>query len=155
MSEPEGEDPPPQKLKLWQQNLDRSLDNQHELLQSMGRGAYHIAALQEPYIGLGNLTRGNSHWHVVYPSQDGEEGKRTRAATLVNASVPTEAWSQLHVPSLDVVTIELHGEFGTLRVVNIYNDGDNNDTLGVLRDFMRAQTPGRGQTFYVWLGDFN
>ncbi|KAJ6457680.1 hypothetical protein C8R45DRAFT_844111, partial [Mycena sanguinolenta] len=129
MSEPNGEDLPPQKLKLWQQNLDRSLDNQQDLLQSMGKGAYHIAALQEPYIGPGNKTRANVHWRSVYPTQHGDEGKKTRAVTLVNTSIPTEAWSQLHVPSPDIVAIELRGEFGTLRIVNIYNNGDNNDTL--------------------------
>jgi hypothetical protein len=99
--------------------------------------------------------RANNHWRVVVPSQHGEEGKRTRAVTLVNTSIPTDTWSQLHVPSPDIVAIELRGEFGTLRVVNIYNDGDNNNSRDVLRDFMRAQRPGRGRTFYVWLGDFN
>jgi hypothetical protein len=45
---------------LWQQNLDRGLDNQQELLQVMGR-KYHFAVLQEPYVGPGNVTRANSH----------------------------------------------------------------------------------------------
>ncbi|KAJ7752431.1 hypothetical protein DFH07DRAFT_744950, partial [Mycena maculata] len=129
MSAPLGGDPPSRRLKVWQQNLDRSLDNQHELLQSMGRDLYHVAALQEPYIGVGNMTRANSHWRVVYPTQHGEPGKRTRAVTLVNTSLSTGAWSQLHVPSPDIVAIELRGPFGTLRIVNVYNDGDNDDAL--------------------------
>ncbi|KAJ7608196.1 hypothetical protein FB45DRAFT_737904, partial [Roridomyces roridus] len=129
MNPSEGRDPPPRKLKLWQQNLDRSLDNQHDLLQSLGKTAYHIAALQEPYIGIGDKTRANSYWRVVYPSRHGMDNKKTRAVTLINTSLPTEAWSQLHFPSTDVVAVELRGEFGTLRIVNIYNDGDNNTTI--------------------------
>ncbi|KAJ6483774.1 hypothetical protein C8R47DRAFT_981191, partial [Mycena vitilis] len=128
MSTAHGGDPPPQKLKLWQQNLDRGLGNQHDLLHSMGRD-YHFAALQEPYIGKDNVTRANPHWRVVYPTEHGVEGKRTRAVTLVSTSLPTDSWSQIHVPSADMVVVELRGDFGTLRIVNIYNDGDHDETL--------------------------
>ncbi|KAJ7173827.1 hypothetical protein C8R46DRAFT_827167, partial [Mycena filopes] len=82
---------------------------------------YQFAALQEPYIGIGGKTRSNSHWHVQYPTlhRDGGGGT-TRAVTLVNTAVPTDAWTQLDFPSRDVVVIELRGEFGVLRMVNIY-----------------------------------
>ncbi|KAJ7187280.1 hypothetical protein C8R46DRAFT_880328, partial [Mycena filopes] len=124
-----GGDRPPQKLKLWQQNLDRGLDNQLELLQTMGTGKYHFAALQEPYIGIGNVTRANSHWIVVYPTEHGMEGRRTRAVTLIATSLPMDSWSQMPVPSADVVAIEFRCAIGTLRIVNVYNDGDHDDTL--------------------------
>ncbi|KAJ7769946.1 hypothetical protein B0H16DRAFT_1307194, partial [Mycena metata] len=129
MSAPIGGDLPSHRLKVWQQNLDRSNNNQQDLLEKMGRDEYQFAALQEPYIGPGNKTRANSHWRVVYPTLHGEGQGSTRAVTLVNTAVPTDAWSQIPVPSKDVVVVELKGEFGTLRMVNIYNDGDHDDTL--------------------------
>ncbi|KAJ6450855.1 hypothetical protein C8R47DRAFT_998721, partial [Mycena vitilis] len=128
MSTPEGGDPLPRKLKLWQQNLDRGIDNQQELLHVMGR-QYHFAALQEPYIGKGNVTRANSHWRVAYPTGHGPKTTRPRAVTLVSTTLPTDTWSQMHFASADVVAIEFRGTFGTIRMVNIYNDGDHDETL--------------------------
>ncbi|KAJ7082808.1 hypothetical protein C8R43DRAFT_909613 [Mycena crocata] len=54
---------------------------------------YHIAALQEPYIGRGGETRANSHWMVVYPTGCGVTGTRARAVTLMNDALPTDSWS--------------------------------------------------------------
>ncbi|KAJ7653537.1 Endonuclease/exonuclease/phosphatase [Mycena polygramma] len=157
MSAPTGGDPPPQRLKLWQQNLDRGLDNQHELLMAMGK-SYHFAALQEPYVGPGNVMRANPHWRVAYPTGHSAKGTRPRAVTLVSVTIPTDSWSQMHFPSADAVAIEFRGAFGTIRMVNIYNDGDHDETLIALRDFMRDQRsrpPPPGPVYYVWLGDFN
>ncbi|KAJ7450365.1 Endonuclease/exonuclease/phosphatase, partial [Mycena latifolia] len=129
MSASQGGDPLPNRLRIWQQNLDHNLNNQHELLQTMGRDKYHFAALQEPYMGPGNVTRANPYWRTVYPTQHGMEGKRTRAVMLVNSSLPTDNWSQIHIPLPDVVVVELRGGFGTLRIINIYNDGDHDESL--------------------------
>jgi hypothetical protein len=123
-------DPPPQQLKLWQQNLDHGLDNQQELLNMVLKEAYHFMALQEPY--MGNVMRADSQWRVVYPTLHGTEGVKMRAVTLVNVSLPTDTWSQIHIPSADMVVVEFRGDFGTIRLVNIYNDGDHDETLKVL-----------------------
>ncbi|KAF7337390.1 RNA-directed DNA polymerase from transposon X-element [Mycena sanguinolenta] len=67
-------------------------------------------------------------------------------------------WSQMQLDSPDMVAVEIRGEFGTLRVVNIYNDGGHDETLKALRDFMRSaqrQRPPAGPVYYLWLGDFN
>ncbi|KAJ7134457.1 hypothetical protein C8R44DRAFT_600089, partial [Mycena epipterygia] len=131
MNTPSRGDPLPKRLRLWQQNLDRGLNNQHELLQTMGRDKYHFAALQEPYVGPGNVTRANSYWRPVYPTGHSKEAgaRRPRAVTLVNTSLPTNVWSQLSIASPDVVGVELRGSFGALRIINIYNDGDNDESL--------------------------
>ncbi|KAJ7114564.1 Endonuclease/exonuclease/phosphatase [Mycena crocata] len=145
-------------MNVWQQNLDRGLDNQHELLQMMERDTYHFAALQEPWIGKGGETRANPHWTVVYPTACGVPGTRARAVTLVSASLPTDVWSQMPVSSPDIIAVEYRDTFGTMRVVNIYNDGDHDETLTALCRFMvtaRANPPPRGPVYYIWLGDFN
>ncbi|KAJ7768442.1 hypothetical protein B0H16DRAFT_1308156, partial [Mycena metata] len=129
MSTQDGGDQLPRKLKLWQQNLDRGLGNQHELLQRMGSGEYQFAALQEPHIDARNKTRANSHWRVVYPTEHGMEGRRTRAVTLVSSALPTESWSQMEVSSADIVAVEFRCAIGALRIVNIYNDGDHDENL--------------------------
>ncbi|KAJ6579484.1 hypothetical protein DFH09DRAFT_852879, partial [Mycena vulgaris] len=116
-------------LVIWQQNLDRGLDNQHELLQAMGRDCYHFAALQEPYMDHNRQTRANNWWTPVYPTGHAASAERSRAVTLVNRLLLTNSWSQIHIPSPDVVGIEYRGNFGTLHVINIYNDGDHDETL--------------------------
>ncbi|KAJ7444011.1 hypothetical protein FB451DRAFT_941169, partial [Mycena latifolia] len=98
----------------------------------MGRDQYHFAALQEPHIDFKGKTRANSWWTTVYPTLHGKEGRKVHAVTLVNRSLPTNSWSQMHVPSADVVAVEYRADFGTLRVVNIYNDGDHDETLRVV-----------------------
>ncbi|KAJ7689695.1 hypothetical protein B0H17DRAFT_934037, partial [Mycena rosella] len=119
----------PRKLAIWQQNLDKGLDNQQELLQAMGRDRYHFAALQEPYIDHNRRSRANPWWTVVYPTGHDTSVERSRAVTLVNRTLPTNSWSQIHIPSPDVVGVEFRGDFGTLRLINIYNDGDHDEAL--------------------------
>ncbi|KAJ7321926.1 hypothetical protein DFH08DRAFT_637112, partial [Mycena albidolilacea] len=116
-------------LKLWETNLDRGLDNQQELLNMILKDAYHFVVLQEPYMGPGNVTRADSQWRVVYPTLHGTEGVRMRAVTLVDVSLPTDMWSQIHVPLANMVVVEFQGDFGTIHLVNIYNDGDHDKTL--------------------------
>ncbi|KAJ7706964.1 hypothetical protein B0H17DRAFT_860148, partial [Mycena rosella] len=102
---------------------------QHELLQAMGRDCYHSAALQEPYMDQNKKTRVNTWWTAVYPTGHDASEERSWVVTLVNRSLPTNAWSQIHIPLPDVVGIKFRGDFRTLRVVNIYNDGDHDESL--------------------------
>jgi hypothetical protein len=158
MSATGGGDAPPKKMSIWQQNLDRGLENQHDLINSLLAGTHHFAALQEPYIGPGVWTRADGQWRVLYPTMHEEEGVRTRVVTLVNVSLPTDSWSQMRFDSPDAVALEFRDDFRTLRMVNIYNDGDHDETLRALRDFMRdaqRNRPPMGPVHYLWLGDFN
>jgi hypothetical protein len=104
----------------------------------MGRDRYHFAALQEPYIDFLGKTRSNSAWTAVYPTLHGREGGRTRAITLVSTSLPTNSWSQIHISSADVVGVEFRSAVGTIQIINVYNDGDHNDSLKAIRDYMQS-----------------
>ncbi|KAJ7221655.1 hypothetical protein GGX14DRAFT_353702, partial [Mycena pura] len=107
----------------------------------MGRDKYHFAALQEPWIGPGDSgreTRANPWWTAVYPIGYKTAGVKSRAVTLVNRSLSTNAWSQLHIACTDVVGVELRGEFGTLRVINIYNDGAHDESLEAVWEYLRT-----------------
>ncbi|KAJ6468904.1 Endonuclease/exonuclease/phosphatase [Mycena sanguinolenta] len=145
-------------MRIWQQNLDRGLENQHELIDVLRNEGCLLVVLQEPYVGPGAWTRADAQWRVVYPTPHREREVRTRAVSLVNVSLPTDSWSQMQINSLDMVAIEFRGEFGTLRVMNIYNNGNHDESLRALRDFMREarrSTLHGGPVYYLWLGDFN
>jgi ribonuclease HI/exonuclease III len=145
-------------LRIWQQNLNRSLEGQLDLLQSLKDNDYDIVALQEPHIDFLGRTRANPHWTVVYPRQHLVDPSKTRAIILVNRKISTNNWDEIPLGSTDVTGVCIHGVFGAIYLLNIYNDCENNRSLGVVKDFMR----GRGARVrvgdnerYIWLGDFN
>ena len=51
----------PQKLCIWKQNINRSLEGQLDLLQSLKADKYNIVAIQEPHIDFLGHTRANVH----------------------------------------------------------------------------------------------
>ena len=77
---------------------------------------------------------------------------------MVNTRLPTDTWTQIPINSSDIVGLQLHGDFGTIRLINIYNDGDHNEVLQALSKHMHDPTarsyPAR-PLHYIWMGDFN
>ena len=55
--------------------------------------------------------------------------------------------------------MRLHGGFGAICLLNIYNDCENNGSIDVMRGFMRERDArarrGEGRERFIWLGDFN
>ena len=45
-----------QKLQIWQQNINKSLEGQLDLLQSLKENNYDIVAIQKPHIDVHRLT---------------------------------------------------------------------------------------------------
>ena len=154
--------PPPderqQQIRIWQQNLNKSLDAHSDLLHSLRSSNYHLAMLQEPYMDFNNTSRATPNWHVVYPSRHNSPNETTRAVILVNAALSSCSWSQIPIPSTDVVGIQIHGDFGTIRFINVYNDCTHNRALDALHAYMRdpsTKACPAAPLRYVWQGDFN
>ena len=150
------------KLRIWQQNINRSLEGQLDLLHSLKDNDYDIVALQEPYIDFLGRTRANPHWTVIYPKRHLADPNKTRALILVNRQISTNNWEEIHLDSTDVTGVRLCGDFGAICLLNIYNDCENNRSIGVVGEFMRgrnvgAEGAGRGEgnEQFIWLGDFN
>jgi hypothetical protein len=58
---------------------------------------------------------------------------------LVNIRLPASSWKTVPIPSPDITAINIFGEaFGTVQVVNIYNNCDNNTALDTLGGFLRS-----------------
>ena len=53
----------------------------------------------------------------------------TRSVILVNTNLLTDAWKQIDFNHLDITAVKVKGQFGMLCIINIYNDGDNNNAL--------------------------
>ena len=148
-----------QKLRIWQQNLNHSLEGQLDLLHSLKDNKYDIVAIQEPHIDFLGRTRANLHWTIIYPTKHWDHPGKTRAIILINRNISTNNWDEIPLASPDVTGVRLHGEFGAICLLNIYNDCNNNKSIDVVKGFMRSRRLREGRDGvneqHIWMGDFN
>ena len=150
------------KLKIWQQNINKSPTCQHDLLSSdkLTKMDIDIVALQEPAINHNNLTIAAKDWITVYPSMHSSKPESTRAIILICAQISTETWNQLEFPSGDVTVVQLCGSWGKLTIFNVYNEGTSSNTINLLTNYHRdnrldLKSGHMGTAHIIWLGDFN
>jgi hypothetical protein len=127
---------PHRPLLIRQQNVNKSLLSQLDLLESLKRDDYDICVIQEPYIDFKGKSRANRYWTVIYPNTHQEHPDSTRSIILINANLCTDTWKQVKFQHPDITAVELCGQFGTLRIINIYNDCHNNNALTHISTFM-------------------
>ncbi|KAF9051259.1 Endonuclease/exonuclease/phosphatase, partial [Panaeolus papilionaceus] len=140
-----------------QQNLNKLLSAQLQMLHTVDPGKYDIILIQEPHIDhLGN-TRANGRWQVVYPNGHWDKPHSTQAVTLINTSISTNAWTPEFVDSQDMVMIKIKVQQKTVGIYNVYNDCNHDDSMRAVRESMREEEwgGGIGETEMMWVGDFN
>jgi ribonuclease HI len=145
-------------ITIYQQNINKSLLGQHDLLFNLGRNKYDICAIQEPYIDHNGSTRANPNWITVYPSTHQAYPDATRSLILINTFIFTNNWKQIHIDHPDITAIEYSTNAAKLRIFNIYNDCDNNNALMYLNQYLDNNRPRRSllqPTRDIWVGDFN
>ena len=145
-------------IRIWQQNLKTSHIAQLTLTNTLLPSDWDLIALQEPTINKIGNTRASTHWRVVYPTTKYTDGARSRAVTLINSNISTNAWRQIDFPSADVVIVQLSTSQGLCTIFNIYNDCKNDNTISAIEQFMLehvASVRPNPQDHMVWLGDFN
>ncbi|KAJ7143837.1 hypothetical protein C8R44DRAFT_577501, partial [Mycena epipterygia] len=116
-------------LRVWQQNLNKSLSAQQDMLGSLKPSKYDIALLQEPHFDFKHQSRTNLRFTSIYPTPHSTYPDRSRSLILMNTHLSSSSWSQIPLESSDMTAVELTGEFGMLRIINVYNDCDHNDAL--------------------------
>jgi hypothetical protein len=90
---------------------------------------YDLCAIQEPYVDFNGKSCVNRQWITIYPRTHGTHPQSTRSVILVNTSILTDLWKQIPFEHPDITGIEITGDFGTVRIINIYNDCNNNNAL--------------------------
>ncbi|KAJ6469849.1 hypothetical protein C8R45DRAFT_765308, partial [Mycena sanguinolenta] len=116
-------------LRIWQQNLNKSLKAQHDMLGSLKPKKYDLALIQEPSIDFRNMLRTNHAFTSVYLTPHATSPERTQTLILVNALILFSTWNTIPIPSSDITAVELRTPAGVLRIINIYKDCEHNDTL--------------------------
>src|SRR6266481_4376798 len=155
-------EPPPMRMCIWQQNLNKSDKAHYDLINTPLHKSWDILALQEPYIDkLGN-TKANSQWHVVYPTSHLANDVTCRSVMLLNAAQPAldiNSWTQIHVADTnDITAIQLQTSKGRVTIFNIYNDCHHSNMLETLRRAIQvnhSRILGWGNDSMIWCGDFN
>ncbi|KAJ7429941.1 hypothetical protein B0H11DRAFT_1766002, partial [Mycena galericulata] len=126
---PGNQQPRARRLRIWQQNLNKSLQGQIDMLQSLKPKKYDLALIQEPNIDFRNKSRTNLCFTAVYPALHDTDPKASRSLILVNTHLPSSSWSVIPLPSSDITAVELRTSAHTIRIINIYNDCEHNDAL--------------------------
>jgi ribonuclease HI len=153
------------QLKIWQQNCRKSPVNQLHVINSLHPQSFDICLIQEPYIDFLNNTRAPAGWKVIYPPNRFTDDRRIRAVTLISPQLSTSNWMDLRIDSPDVTAIQIWGDFGTIKIFNVYTDCDHADSIHTIKRWysnpesaslpptMPAITP--TPMFSLWAGDFN
>ena len=151
--------PTPTRLRIWQQNLNKSDKAHFDLINLPLHKEWDVLLLQEPYIdGFGN-TKATSRWHVIYPSSHIADSSKCRSVILVNALLDTNAWAQVPLEgSNDITVLQFHLLQGWVTIFNIYNDCLHQNTLTTLQIFIQrhsASLTASRSDHMLWCGDFN
>ena len=152
-------EPLPTRLRIWQQNLNKSDKAHYDLINTPLHKSWDILALQEPYIdALGN-TKANSWWHVIYPMPHLANNTIDRSVLLINTALDVNRWAQIPVEdSNDVSAIQLHTPKGRITIFNLYVDCNHSEALAATCRTIRSNRQrilGRQSDSVVWCGDFN
>jgi hypothetical protein len=129
-------------LRIWQQNLNKSLTSQLELLHSMHPTSFAIAAIQEPYLDHNQCSRGTSKWNIVYPSPyytNEMHEHKTRSLLLINSRINTDCWTRIPVPSWDITAVSFRTPAVSLLIINTYNDCTHSDAIANIHHLLSSR----------------
>ena len=152
-------EPPPPRLRIWQQNLNKSDKAHYDLINSPLHKSWDVLALQEPYIDSFGNTKANSRWHVIYPSPHLTNSAVNRSVILISASLDVNKWAQIPVDGTnDISAIQLFTPRGRISIFNLYVDCNHLEALEALGHTIRNKRQrilGRPSDSIIWCGDFN
>ena len=81
--------PAPDRLCIWQQNLNKSRVAQEDLINSEVYKQFDVLILQEPFIDSYGNMRATCDWRVVYPSSFLSRMHVVRSVILVRSTMDT------------------------------------------------------------------
>src|SRR6266481_2357285 len=96
---------PPKRLRIWQQNLNKSDKAHFDLINSPVHRDWDLLLLREPYIDTFGNTKANSKWHTLYLSSHLTDTASNRSVILVNAVLDMNVWAQVPLESTNDITV--------------------------------------------------
>jgi len=149
---------PHNQLRIWQQNLNKSLTAQLHLLNTASPKDWDILLLQEPWFG-NTVTRATHSWRVLYPDIYYEnKTSNLRSIILINTNISTDCYEQIQLRSTDVTGMRIVTGAGPVTVLNVYNDCNHNATVEEVMTYLTRTFPDDivpDGEHIVMAGDFN
>ena len=151
--------PAPNRLHIWQQNLNKSRVMQEDLINSEVYKQYDVLILQEPFIDSYGNMKATCDWRVVYPTSSLSHSHVIRSVILVRSSMDTNQWVQISIPGTgDLAAIQISVGLGKVMLFGLYIDGHHSDSLRLLDVYLhthRATTNPGPPNHMLWCGNFN
>jgi len=110
------------QFSIQQQNINKSLVTQSDLLHQLNLVTFNICAIQEPYLDHLHNSCTTPHWFTVYPKEHYTNPGKTQSLLLVNRRIATDAWSQVDFGSSDITSVQVHTTVGKILIVNMYSN---------------------------------
>ena len=149
---------PRNQLRIWQQNLNKSLTAQLHLLNTASPKDWDILLLQEPWFG-NTVTRATHSWRVLYPDIYYEnKTSNLQSIILINTNISTDCYEQIQLRSTDVTGMRIVTGAGPVTVLNVYNDCNHNATVEEVMTYLTRTFPDDivpDGEHIVMAGDFN
>lgn len=146
------------QLRIWQQNLNKSLIAQQHLLNTASPQDWDILLLQEPWFG-NTVTRASHYWRVLYPDTYYEDKTTNlRSIILVSTNISTDCYEQIQFNNTDVTGIRIKTNTGPITVINVYNDCTHNAAIEEVTAYLTRTYPDDhipDNEHIVMAGDFN
>ena len=146
------------QLRIWQQNLNKSLIAQHHLLNMAQPQEWDVLLLQEPWFN-NTTTRASRHWRVLYPDIYYEDKTANlRSIILINANISTDCYEQIQFRSTDVTGIRISTGAGPVTLINVYNDCTHSAAMSEVDNYLTRTFPEGhipDDEHVIMAGDFN
>src|SRR5882724_11579894 len=150
------------KLMIRQQNTNKSLVVQSDFLHQLDLTIYDIGVVQEPYLDHCHNSQATHNWYMLYPKAHYTNLACTHSLVLVNKRIVTDTWSQIDLSSSDITAIQLQTERGRVLIINMYNEGTQQQGIkwSIIAMRQRECTGHNDHNSLhirhtIWLGDFN
>ena len=149
---------PRNQLRIWQQNLNKSLTAQLHLLNTASPNDWDVLILQEPWFG-NTVTRATHSWRVLYPDIYYEnKTANLRSIILINTNISTDCYEQIQLRSTDVTGVRVVTDAGPITILNVYNDCNHNAAVDEVTSYLTRAFPDDiipDDEHVVMAGDFN
>src|SRR5882724_4069470 len=96
------------QLRIHQQNINKSLITQSNLLHQLNPDLYDVFAIQEPFMDHNHNSWTTPYWFMIYPKEHYTNLKKTQSLILVNKWVTTGAWTQVDCGLSNITAIQIY-----------------------------------------------
>jgi len=109
--------PPPNRLRILQINLNKSEKAHLDLLNGPLGTNWDIVLIQEPHVTSFQTIRTPMKFRQIYPEDRWKPDAVVRSAIWVNSDINTKSWKTISIPGTnDITALQLQGPYGTLTL---------------------------------------